>query len=153
MSSPACVFFSPSSRDELRPPTERLIPPPAAGAHGRVPAHEDAQEDPGTPVVRVLRDLRQDGTTHLHGKGCSGCVCIRGVCVCVCVDLWNTSHCWRRLCVFRCLRSLFKVISVTLLGTSVSPVRVESLLACCVCLLQAVLPCACIPGCNSSGRR
>lgn len=62
-----CLLLRPS-RDELRPPTQRLLPSPAAGAHGRVPTHEDAQEDPGTLVVRVLRHLRQDGPTHLHGK-------------------------------------------------------------------------------------
>lgn len=87
-----CWFFShtmiyfilslPSSRDELRAPAEWLLPSPAAGAHGCVPAHEDAQEDSGTPVVRVLRHLRQDGTTHLHGN----------LCVCVCVY-------WPQLCV------------------------------------------------------
>lgn len=46
-----------SSRDELRSATEWLLPSPAAGAHGRVPTHEDAQEDPGTSVICVLRDL------------------------------------------------------------------------------------------------
>lgn len=82
---------SPSSRDELRPPAERLLPPPAAGANGRVPAHEDAQEDPGTPVVRVLRHLRQDRATHLHGEAAVLRVCgVHGVCV----DLsWDTSRC------------------------------------------------------------
>lgn len=82
-----CLFLS-FSGDELRPPTERLLPPPAAGAHGCVPAHEDAQEDPGTPVVRVLCDLRQDRTTHFHGKGCRACV-----------DLWNMCHCGTPVCV------------------------------------------------------
>lgn len=79
------ILLNPSSGDELWPPAERLIPPPAAGSHGRVPAHEDAQEDPGAPVICVLRDLRQDGTTHLHGKkrkeknnNCSVCVCACG---------------------------------------------------------------------------
>lgn len=99
-------LFLSFSGDELRPPTERLLPPPAAGAHGRVPAHEDAQEDPGTPVVRVLRDLRQDGTTHFHGKGCGACVwasvltcgiwlTVCRLCVCVCVFV--TSCLTRRL--------------------------------------------------------
>lgn len=81
------ILPNPSSGDELWPPAERLLPPPAAGSHGRVPAHEDAQEDPGAPVICVLRDLRQDGTTHLHGKkkkkkkennNCSVCVGLRG---------------------------------------------------------------------------
>lgn len=79
------ILLNPSSGDELWPPAERLLPPPAAGSHGRVPAHEDAQEDPGAPVICVLRDLRQDGTTHLHGKkrkeknnNCSVCVCACG---------------------------------------------------------------------------
>ncbi len=77
-------FFSPSSRDELQPPAERFLPSPAAGAHGRVPAHEDAQEDPGTPVVRVLRDLRQDGAAYFHGKAAAS----------ACVDLsWDASRC------------------------------------------------------------
>lgn len=95
------LFFSPSSRDKLWPATERLIPPPAAGAHGRVPAHEDAQEDPGTPLVRVLCDIRQDGTTHLH------CKKLRRVrCVCVLtsgiVPLLRTA--WD---LFQCIQSLF----------------------------------------------
>lgn len=139
--SPAsvCVFFSPSSGDEFRPPTERLVPPPAAGAHGRVPAHEDAQEDPGTPVVRVLRHLRQDRAPHLHGKSC--------FCVCVC-GLVDTA-CDALVCV--CFSSLINVISVTVLC---SHVCLESPLVCCVrVLFQAVLPCVCIPCCNSSGRR
>lgn len=46
-----------SSGDELWPPAQRLLPPAAAGPHRRVPAHEDAQEDPGTPVICLLRDL------------------------------------------------------------------------------------------------
>lgn len=87
------ILLNPSSGDELWPPAERLLPPPAAGSHGRVPAHEDAQEDPGAPVICVLRDLRQDGTTHLHGKKRKEKkqqlqrVCL---CVWVCVDLWDS---------------------------------------------------------------
>lgn len=57
-----------SSGDELWPAAERLLPPAAAGPHCCVPAHEDAQEDPGTLVIRVLRDLWQDRTTHLHSR-------------------------------------------------------------------------------------
>lgn len=63
-----CMFFLTSSGDELLPSTEWRLPSPSAGAHGRVHTHEDAQEDTGTLVVRVLRDLRQDGATHLHRK-------------------------------------------------------------------------------------
>lgn len=62
------IFLCPSSGDELQPPTERLLPPPSAGAHSCLPTHEDAQEDPGTPVVGVLRNLRPDGPPHLHSK-------------------------------------------------------------------------------------
>lgn len=99
------ILSSPSSRDELRAPAEWLLPSPAAGAHGRVPAHEDAQEDPGTPVVRVLRHLRQDGTTHLHGNLC--------VLACLCV-----------LTSAVCLRSPLEVIPVTLLCARVFPASV-----------------------------
>ena len=56
------------SGDKLWPSTERFLPSPTAGAHSRVPAHEDAQKDPRTPVIRVLRHLRQDRTAHLHGE-------------------------------------------------------------------------------------
>lgn len=59
---------SASSGDELQPGAERLLPSAAAGAHRCVPTHEDAQEDPGTSVVRVLRHLRPDGAPHLHRK-------------------------------------------------------------------------------------
>ena len=65
------MFSLSPSRDEFWPPVEWLVPSRAAGSHGRVPAHEDAQEDPGTPVVRVLCYLRQDGAAHLHGKRCN----------------------------------------------------------------------------------
>lgn len=72
-----------SSWDELQSQTEWIVPSPAAVAHSRVPAHEDAQEDPGTPVVCVLCYIRQDRTTHLYGKGCSVCVNV-SIALCVC---------------------------------------------------------------------
>lgn len=77
----SCVY-APSSGDQLQPWTERLLPSAAAGAHGRVPAHEDAQEDSGTPVVCVLRNLWPYGATYLHCKAAVFCICV-SVCVCV----------------------------------------------------------------------
>lgn len=116
------ILSSPSSRDELRAPAEWLLPSPAAGAHGRVPAHEDAQEDPGTPVVRVLRHLRQDGTTHLHGN-----LCVR---VCLCVDL---------SCVFK---ESFRSDSSDIIVRSCFPcICLVSPLVCCVLMCSAVTSC------------
>lgn len=47
---------------------ERDVPPGPARAHGRLPAHEDAQAHPGPPVLRLLCHLRPHRPADLHGK-------------------------------------------------------------------------------------
>lgn len=105
-----------SSGYELWPSTEWFLPSPATGAHCCVPAHEDAQKDPRTPVVRVLCHLRQDRTTHLHGNAANFvCKCTwYDACVCTGVEgassKWVHWHC----CLIVLVLCLFRVTSCML---------------------------------------
>ena len=60
--------LSPYSVRHGRSPSNGGVPLRSRPSLLHLPAHEDAPEDSGTPVLGVLCSIRPDGQAHLYGK-------------------------------------------------------------------------------------